>query len=364
MSSYHIAVIPGDGIGPEVCKATVQVIKLALPKSIHLGFIEYPAGAAHFLSSGVALPDSTIEGCRNADAILLGAAGLPGVLYDDGTEAGQDTTLRLRPELDLYANVRPIKLYKGIYGPLKGDPAIDYVIVRENTEGLYASRGKGIVEGSISARDTMEITRKGVERIVRKAAEICMQRNGAPDDGKRRVTICDKSNVLRSFAFFRSIADEVLSEFPEIEVNYALVDALSMYLVTKPTYYDVIVCENLLGDIISDLGAATIGGLGLADSSEIGDQHGLFQASHGSAPDIAGKNIANPTATILSGASMLEWLGRKHADKLLLQSASKIRQAIATTFIQGNTLTADLGGDASTTIFVEEICSQLTLQNS
>lgn len=356
MPSYHIAVIPGDGIGPEVCKATVQLINQALLKAANLDFIEYPAGAAHFLSSGVALPDSTIDGCRKADAILLGAAGLTGVLYDDGTEAGQDTTLKLRPELDLYANIRPIKLYQGIDGPLKGDPSIDYVIVRENTEGLYASRGKGIVEGSIRASDTMEITRTGVERIVRKAAEICMQRNGAPADGKHRVTICDKSNVLRSFAFFRSIATEVLSE---IEVDYALVDALSMYLITQPTFYDVIVSENLLGDIISDLGAATIGGLGLADSSEIGDEHGLFQASHGSAPDIAGKHIANPTATILSGASMLEWLGRKHDDTHLIQAATRIRSAIEAIFITGDNLTYDLGGSATTDRFVDSICAQL-----
>ena len=359
MSSYNIAVVPGDGIGPEVCQATINVIQTALDRDL-LNFTYYPAGATHYQETGVALPSSTVEGCRNADAILLGAAGLPGVLYEDGTEAGQDTTLKLRFELDLYANIRPIKLYDGIQSPLKGDPKIDYVIVRENTEGLYASRGKGIVETGIRATDTMEITRKGVERIVRQAAELCMQRNGAPADGKHRVTICDKSNVLRSFAFFREVANQVLADYPDIEIDYALIDALSMYLVTQPEYYDVIVCENLLGDILSDLGAATIGGLGMADSSEIGDQHALFQASHGSAPDIAGQNLANPTATILSGASMLEWLGRNHQDPSLLKTATKIRAAVIDILRDDELKTKDLGGSSGTNEFVEAICKLIS----
>ena len=358
MHSYNIAVVPGDGIGPEVCQATINIIQKALGRD-PLNFTYYPAGATHYQETGVALPSSTIEGCRQADAILLGAAGLPGVLYEDGTEAGQDTTLKLRFELDLYANIRPIKLYDGIQSPLKGDPKIDYVIVRENTEGLYASRGKGIVEAGIRATDTMEITRKGVERIVRHAAELCLQRNGAPADGKRRVTICDKSNVLRSFAFFREVASEVLADYPDIEVNYALIDALSMYLVTQPDYYDVIVCENLLGDILSDLGAATIGGLGMADSSELGDQHALFQASHGSAPDIAGQNLANPTATILSGASLLEWLGRRHEDETLITAAESIRNATKTVLKAGTHTTHDLGGPCGTHEFVDAICREL-----
>jgi 3-isopropylmalate dehydrogenase len=269
--------------------------------------------------------------------------------------------LKLRFELDLYANIRPIKLYEGINGPLKGDPQIDYVIVRENTEGLYASRGKGIIEEGIRATDTMEITRKGVERIVRRAADLCMQRNGAPSDGKRRVTICDKSNVLRSFAFFRAVANDVLADYPDIEIDYALVDALTMYLVTRPGYYDVIVSENLLGDIISDLGAATIGGLGMADSSEIGDRHALFQASHGSAPDIAGKNLANPIATILSGASMLEWLGLRHNDPSLTETASNIRNAIIEILKEGSVVTGDLGGTAGTDEFVNAVCKKVKL---
>ena len=359
MEMREVAVVDGDGIGPEVCRAAIQVMDVALGKKRDFDWRHVPAGAQCFLDTGVALPQSTIETCANADAILLGAAGLPGVLYDDGTEAGQDTTLRLRFELDLFANVRPIKLFEGVDSPLKGDPNIDYVIVRENSEGLYAARGAGNALRDEMVSDTMIVTRKGVERIVRQAAEICMGRNGAPLDGTRRVTICDKSNVLRSYAFFRKVADEVLSEYPEIEVDYALVDALSMYLVTKPDYYDVIVTENMFGDILSDLGAATIGGLGLAGSSELGETRGLFQASHGSAPDIAGKGIANPIATILSGASMLEWLGLRRKKTDFVEAGVGIRQAVEQVLMEGIATTPDLGGKGTTESCVAAIVDRL-----
>ena len=180
MSRYEIAVVDGDGIGPEVCSATIKVIEAAVGGLATFGWNHVPAGAKNFLDTGIALPQSTIDSCAKADAILLGAAGLPGVLYDDGTEAGQDTTLKLRFELDLYANIRPIRLYEGVNTPLEGRPKIDYVIVRENSEGLYAARGAGNLLRDEMAADTMVITRKGVERIVRQAAELCMRREGAP----------------------------------------------------------------------------------------------------------------------------------------------------------------------------------------
>jgi len=360
MKSFHIAVVDGDGIGPEVCAATIEVIEKALPSGIAFNWQHLPAGAQNYEDTGEALPNTTLENCRQADAILLGAAGLPGVLYPDGTEAGQDVTLRFRFELDLYANVRPIHLYEGISSPLGANPKIDYVIVRENSEGLYASRGGGIQLRDDLASDSMIITRKGVERIVRKAAEVCLSRNGAPLDGKRRITICDKANVLKSFAFFRSVAVETLADYPEIEIDFALVDALSMYLVTRPSYYDVIVTENMFGDILSDLGAATIGGLGLAPSEELGETHGLFQASHGSAPDIAGKGIANPIATILSGANMLAWLAQKHKVHTLEQTAESIRNAITVSLKAGTSLTADLGGSANTADCISAIIETLS----
>jgi len=348
MKSYKVAAVPGDGIGPEVCEATIKVVQAALSPAHQIEFIDYPAGAKTYTDTGVAFPESTMEGCRSADAILHGASGVPGVLYPDGTEAGQDFCLKLRFALDLYANVRPIRLYDGVESPLKGKTEIDYVIVRENTEGIYSARGGGNLLRSEVATDTMVITRNGVERIVRFAAELARQRNGAPRDGKRRVTICDKANVLRSFAFFRKVAEETLEQYPGIEVDYALVDAATVHLIERPEHYDVIVCENLIGDIISDLGAATVGGMGMSVSAEIGVNNGFFQASHGSAPELAGKGIANPVATVLSGANMLEWLGQRHADEPLTAAAGRIRQAVEMVLRERRAPTRDLGGEAST----------------
>ena len=359
MKNYTVAVVPGDGIGPEVCDATLAVVRAVLPSPDQFEFVDYPAGAKTYVDTGIAFPESTMEGCRSADAILHGASGLPSVLYPDGTEAGQDFCLKLRFALDLYANVRPIRLYDGVESPLKGKTEIDYVIVRENTEGIYSARGGGNLLRSEVATDTMVITRNGVERIARFAAELARQRNGAPRDGKRRVTICDKANVLRSFAFFRKVAVETLERYPDIEIDFALVDAATVHLIERPEHYDVIVCENLIGDIISDLGAATVGGMGMSVSAEIGANNGFFQASHGSAPDLAGKGVANPVATILSGANMLEWLGQRHSDEPLVAAAGRIREAVETVLREKRAPTRDLGGSASTTDCTEAICEAL-----
>ena len=355
---YEIAVVLGDGIGPEVCRPTIDVLKAALGKSRFLRFIEYPGGANHFLKTGQALPDETLEGCRKADAILHGAAGLPGVLHPDGTEAGQDFSLKLRFTLDLYANVRYIKLFDGIASCLRNAPPvkIDYVIVRENVEGLYASRGGGVNLRDMVVSDSLIITRQGTERIARFAFNLARKRNGAPADGRRRVTVCDKANVLRSYAFFRKVCTEVARDYPDVELEYVLVDAMTAHMVARPDHFDVVVTENMFGDIISDLGAATVGGLGISPTAELGDGHGYFQAAHGSAPDIAGKGVANPTGTILSGALMLDWLADRHRDPFLAKTAAKIRAAVADLFSQGAILTRDLGGTATTGDVAESIC--------
>jgi 3-isopropylmalate dehydrogenase len=347
---YEIAVVPGDGIGPEVCSAAVTVLEAAFDGSSPFDYREYRAGAECYRDTGEAFPERTMDGCRKAAAILHGAAGLPGVLYPDGTEAGQDFSLRLRFTLDLYANVRPIRLYPGVESPLRDRRAgdIDYVIVRENTEGLYAARGGGNLLRDDVATDTMVMTRKGIERIVRHAAEVARRRNGAPLDGRRRVTVCDKSNVLRSFAFFRKVATETLAAYPDIEIDYVLVDAMCVHLVERPERFDVVVTENLIGDILSDLGAATIGGMGLSAAAEIGDGVGYFQASHGTAPDIAGKGVANPAATILSAAHMCEWLGERHADPAVRDAGKRIRAAVERALRDGGARTRDLGGTAGT----------------
>lgn len=359
MTPYEIATIDGDGIGPEVCQSTITVLREACGE--RLRFTSYDGGAAHYAKTGAVLPQDTYAACRQSHAILHGAAGLPGITYPDGTEVGNDLHLQLRFKLDLYANVRPIRLYRGAKSPLAGwQPGqIDYVIVRENTEGLYASRGAGVNLRGELATDTLVVTRKGVERVARFSFELARRRKGAPRDGKHRVTVCDKANILRSYAFFRAVCDEVARSFPDVEIDYAYADAITVHMLKKPDFYDVIVAENMFGDIISDLGAGTVGGLGIAASAEVGDTHGLFQGAHGSAPDIAGQNLASPVATILSGAMMLRWLAERHGDAALSADADRVEQAVETVLAQGETVPRDLGGNASCSGMTEAICRQL-----
>ncbi|UHC18400.1 isocitrate/isopropylmalate dehydrogenase family protein [Methylobacterium currus] len=350
MAQYRIATIEGDGIGPEVTKAAMAVLAEACGTGT-LAFAMLEGGAGHYQKSGEVLPDDTFAVCRDADAILHGAAGLPGVLYPDGTEVGNDLHLRLRFRLDLYANVRPIKLLPGVLSPLRAfeGGGIDYVIVRENTEGLYASRGAGVVLRDEVATDSLVVTRKGTERVARFAFDLAAKRSGAKRDGQRRVTVCDKANILRAYAFFRRICDEVHGDYPGIAIDYAYADAITVHMLKRPDFYDVIVAENMFGDIISDLGAATVGGMGISPSGEIGDSHALFQGAHGSAPDIAGQNVASPVATILSGVMMLRWLADRKADAGLTEAADRIEAALGTVLAEGRAVPRDLGGSATCT---------------
>lgn len=350
---YDIVTIDGDGIGPEVCQAAIAVLSEACG-SDRLRFVAHQGGATHYQRTGEVLPEATFEACRDSRAILHGAAGLPGVVYPDGTEVGNDLHLRLRFRLDLYANVRPIRLYRGVRSTLADwQPGqIDYVILRENTEGLYASRGGGTNLRGEVCTDTLVVTRKGTERIARFAFELARRRQGAPRDGKRRVTVCDKANILRSYAFFRAVCDEVATSYPDVEIDYAYVDAITVHMLKKPDFYDVIVAENMFGDIISDLGAGTIGGLGMAPSAELGDHQGLFQGAHGSAPDIAGQDLASPLATILSGALMLRWLGERHADNSMKAAADRVERAVERVLETGEAVPVDQGGRAK--------CSEVT----
>lgn len=360
---YDVAVVEGDGIGPEVCQSTVEVLMTALEgtgSKLKLNYLN--AGAQHYLKTGDAMPQETMDACANADVILHGAAGLPDVTAPDGTEPGLDFGLKLRFTLDLYANTRPIKLLPGITSVLRDkEPGqIDYVILRENTEGLYAARGGGNLLRRDVASDTLLMTRKGTERIIRQAFELSRARGkGAPYDGKKRVTCCDKANVLKSYAFFRNIFREIAEEYPDIEADYAYADAITVHMVHRPEFYDVIVTENMFGDIISDLGSATVGSMGMSPSAELGDTQGFFQASHGSAPDIAGKGIANPLGTILAGQMALEWLGRKHDDSDLSAAAERVERAVSDLVAEGKILTADLGGTASTRDVTAAVCSRL-----
>jgi 3-isopropylmalate dehydrogenase len=348
MPRYTIAVIPGDGVGPEVMAEALKALRAVEGAFPGLAFAcrEYPAGAWCCRETGTDLPDETLAACRAADAILFGSAGWPGVVQPDGTDIRPQ--IKLRKCLDLYAGVRPIKRYAGIPPVLAGDPPVDYVILRENTEGLFASEGGGARVGEHVAVDSLVITRPGTERIARWAFTLARKRTGAPADGIRRVTCVDKSNVFRSMAFFRQIFAEVAATAPEIAADYAYVDAMTLFMVQRPLRYDVLVCENLFGDILSDLGAGTVGGLGVAPSGDIGDTYGLFQPSHGTAPDIAGKGVANPIAQILSARMMLEWLAETRQDPECARAAAAIEHAVETTLADRKNHTADLGGSAKT----------------
>jgi 3-isopropylmalate dehydrogenase len=357
---YDIVTIDGDGIGAEVCQSAVQVLREACGTDV-LNIMPMAGGAGHYQRTGHVLPEATYQACQGAHAILHGAAGLPGVTYADGTEVGNDLHLQLRFRLDLFANVRPIRLLQGVKSPLVDFSAgqIDYVIVRENTEGLYASRGAGVNLRDELVTDTLVMTRVGVERVAKFAFDLSQRRQGSPRDGQRRVTVCDKANILKSYAFFRAICTEVAQAYSDVAIDYAYADAITVHMIKKPDFYDVIVAENMFGDIISDLGAATVGGLGVAPSAELGLNHGLFQGAHGSAPDIAGQDVASPIATILSGALMLRWLADRHHDAALRQAADRIDTAVQDVLAQGDAIPADQGGNARCTEVTAAVCRRL-----
>jgi 3-isopropylmalate dehydrogenase len=349
--TYRIVALPGDGIGPEIMRETLKVLKGALPGSAgsQVEFSEHPLGAAFYRKTGEILPVDLVEECKNADAVLLAAIGLPDVRLPDGTEVQPHQVVGLRKALDLYAAVRPIKLYPGVPSVLKNiGPGIDFIVLRENTEGLFASFGGGCAAHDQAAADTMLITREGTERVVEFAFRLAKRRCGRPLDGKRMVTCVDKANVFRSLAFFRKVFYEVAARHADITAESCYVDAMSLYMVQSPWNFDVLVMENMFGDILSDLGAGLVGGLGLGPSAEIGDRFALFQPSHGSAPQIAGLNVANPLATILSAAMMMDWLGERHGDAKATQAARRIESAVAGILCAGKVLTPDLGGQATT----------------
>ncbi|MDH4175093.1 MAG: isocitrate/isopropylmalate dehydrogenase family protein [Betaproteobacteria bacterium] len=356
--NFEIAVLPGDGIGVEVIDATIPVLEQALRGSgLALAFQTHPAGALHYKATGEALPEATLEAARGADAILLGAMGWPEIRYPDGTEIGPQLDLRFK--LELYAGVRPARAVPGIPLPL-ADPraaALDLVLVRESTEGLFASRGKGTLEGDREARDTMVITRKGSERVHEFAFRLAERRKSRGRPG--RVTCVDKANVFLSMAFFRRIFEEVAARHPGIEARSHYVDATALDLVRRPWDFDVMVTENMFGDILSDQIAALVGGMGMAPSGDIGDAHGLFQPCHGTAPDIAGQGKANPTATFLSGAMMLDWLAERSGRTALAAAAERIERAVDAAFSSERLRPFEFGGRDGTSSIRDAVLSNL-----
>lgn len=317
MRVHKIALIRGDGIGPELVDAALAVLgEVTRGGAYELDYVEVDAGADTYRRTGAACSAADVELLRNGvDAALKGPVGLPGVRLPDGTEAGLLGGI-LRVGLDLYANIRPVFLLPGITPALAGRTPgeIDYVIVRENTEGLYASRGKG-VGNRWAVSDTLMTTREGTLRVCRRAFELARGR-------ARKVTCVDKSNVLRSHALFREIFTEVSADYPDVATEFVYSDAAAQALVLRPDEFDVLVMENFLGDILSDLGGATVGGISLCPSGNIGDHGAYFEPIHGSAPAIAGRGLANPIGQILAAAMMLDHLGQS-AD------GARIRRAVA-----------------------------------
>jgi 3-isopropylmalate dehydrogenase len=357
-SDFHICVLPGDGIGVDVIDATIPILEQVQRASgFHLRFASYPAGALHYEKTGDALPEATFAAARAADAILFGAMGWPDIRYPDGTEIAPQLDLRFR--LELYAGVRPARAIPGTPLPLADPRAkdIDLVVVRESTEGLFASRGKGEIIDDREARDTMVITRAGAERVHEFSFRLAERRKRRGRPG--RLTCVDKANVFRSMAFFRKVFDECAPRHPTIEARHHYIDATALDLVRKPWEFDVLVTENMFGDIISDQTAALVGGMGMAPSGDIGDRHGLFQPCHGSAPDIAGQGKANPTATILSAALMLDWLAERSGNEALARAAERIERAVDAVFASGRVKPYEFGGADGTRAIASAIAANL-----
>ncbi len=368
--AYKVVVLAGDGIGPEVIREAIKVLK-ATEDAFGLEFdlVPYPAGGKHYMETGEEWPDGAFESSRNADAILLGAVGYPGAILPDGNLAGAGVVFGLRFGLDLYANVRPAKLYPKVkhkvhnrFRKIWDADKVDFVIVRENTEGLYPPI-RGVLErGGIQelAIDNRVITRKGAERVIRFAFEESLKRQGAPKDGKRRVTCVDKSNVMDGDRLFRKIYDEVAEEYPTVERDYAFVDAFMQWMIRTPEAYDVAVMSNMFGDIATDLASVLQGGMGVAAGGNVGDEHAMFEPIHGSAPKYEGKDRANPTAAVLAVQMMLRWLGEKKSNPVLEEAAATIEMAVEAVLQEGKFLTQDLGGKAKTSQTGDALADRVT----
>jgi 3-isopropylmalate dehydrogenase len=331
--AFHIAVLGGDGIGPEVMAPALEVLRKVEAKAgLKFRFTDAPAGANHYRETGKSMPESTVRLCEEADAILLGACGLPSVRYPDNTEIMPQVELRFH--FDLYAGVRPARLIPGVPSPIVGadQRGIDMVVIRESTEGLFASMGKGVVTDS-EARETLVITRKTSERLFEFSFRLAERRKARGRPGA--LTCVDKANVFKAFAFFREMFDDAAKRHPDVKTDRLYVDACSALLVKRPWDFDVMVMENMFGDILSDMTAGLIGGMGMAPSADIGDRYAVFQPCHGTAPDIMGQGKANPTAMILSAAMMLDWLADKHGLEGAAEAGERIERAVDKIYAEG-----------------------------
>ena len=330
---YNVTLIPGDGIGPEVVDAARRVIAAT---GVKIDWDVQDAGAAQIEKYGTPLPQNVIDSIKKNGIALKGPVTTP------SGGGFRSVNVALRKEFDLYANVRPIKTYEGVESRYKD---IDLVVVRENTEDLYA--GVEHMVGQDAAESIKIFTRKGCTRIIKFAFDYARR------EGRKKVTVVHKANIMKcTDGMFLNIAREIAGEYPDIQFEDMIVDAMCMNLVLNPENYDVLVLPNLYGDIVSDLCAGLVGGLGMTPGANIGVNGAIFEPVHGSAPTIAGKNVANPTAIILSAALMLSHLGEQ-------ECARNLEQAIAAVLAEGKCLTSDLGGKTGTSEFADAVISKL-----
>jgi tartrate dehydrogenase/decarboxylase / D-malate dehydrogenase len=348
--AYEIAVIPGDNVGPEVVREALKVLrKLEALGYGSFQFTEFPWGAGYYLKTGLPMPEDGLETLKGFDAVLFGAHGDPARVPE--AIPSQGMTHKIRKAFDLYANVRPIRLIPGVLSPIRDKSEIDFVVVRENSEGEYSGIGGRLHVGNPEevAIQVSVITRAGAERVMRYAFELARKRNG-----KKRVTAATKSNALNhSMPFWDEVFAQVSSQYPDVEPTKFHVDALSMQLIKQPEYFDVIVATSMFGDILSDEAAMIAGGVGMAPGANLNPERrfpSMFEPIHGSAPKYAGKNLINPLATILAARMMLGWLGESDAADLI---GNAVDHAVST----GRARTRDMGGQSTTTEMGDAVCN-------
>lgn len=346
--NYRIAAVPGDGVGHEIVPAGMKVLeKVAGKFGFGVSFDQFNYGAGHYLKHGVFMPDDGLSKLRKYDAIIFGAVGLPAV---DDTLPAKDYTFKVRTQFEQYVNFRPVRNWKGVTGPLRDETPFDFVVVRENTEGEFVQVGSQLKPDSPEGMgiDTSIFTRKGIERIAHFAFQLARKR-------KKHVTTVTKSNtIINSLAYWDRVIAEVAEHYPDVEHRYMYIDATSANFVLKPWIFDVVLTSNLFGDILSDLGGALMGSLGLGGSGNINPENdfpSMFEPIHGSAPDIAGKGIANPVGMFWSTAIMLDHLGEKKAAEAILDATD--------TALENGFLPVDIGGKTSTEELTDKVIANI-----
>lgn len=350
--AVRLGLLNGDGIGPEVMQATARVVDAACAGGLEIDWVPLPVGWEAIDQGRPALPVETVDELRGCDGWLLGPVDF--VTYPAQDRAGRNPSGELRHVFDLYANIRPARTYPGVDAIVDG---VDLVIVRENTEGFYADRNMKLGSGDLLVTDDLALaigvfSRKASERVTRVACELALGR-------KKHVSIVHKANVLaHSMGLFLDAARTVAGTFDVVCDDFH-VDAMAAHLVRRPADFDILVCENLIGDVFSDLAGELTGSLGLAPSINVGEDRAMAQAAHGSAPDIAGQNIANPVGEILSAKMLLDWLSVRRGDSALADAATRIEQSVHSAFADGVS-TPDTGGSASTSEFAEELVRRVT----